>query len=310
VQRAIELCPSLQGLWLSQDLALWWVGRAAKNAGLYETAREFFERSGVVARETGSRYMQTVSAMSTSLTYRLTGRLEEAAAVLGESLPLARSLLGTNPATPQFLLHAAGVARLQGDQRLARTYLDEAQSWCTREDQAWLRDMLTHQEALIARDDGDPEEALVLLSGLEDDDDFRLSQAGVQLRLGKPDVALELLQEAIAKADRLRHHHAVQATDTAAIAFSSLDKPRLAARLMGAVDAERETTGLVVPPPDRELRQAAVSHAQAILGEEWEREVKAGRSLSLDEAIGLARAEISTLQGGISSSPAAVFGSR
>ena len=58
-----------------------------------------------------------------------------------------------------------------------------------------------------------------------------------------------------------------------------------AARLFAAVDAERERTGLVVLPPEVPVREAAIEHGRAFLGDAWESEVERGRLMSLDEAV-------------------------
>jgi len=58
-----------------------------------------------------------------------------------------------------------------------------------------------------------------------------------------------------------------------------------AARLWGAAEAGRETTGIALPPGDRTLHEPYLSSSRSRLGEEaWEEALSEGHALSLDEA--------------------------
>lgn len=58
-----------------------------------------------------------------------------------------------------------------------------------------------------------------------------------------------------------------------------------AARLWGAAEAGRETTGIALPPGDRTLHEPYLSSSRSRLGEEaWEEALSEGYALSLDEA--------------------------
>ena len=70
-----------------------------------------------------------------------------------------------------------------------------------------------------------------------------------------------------------------------AIALSQMGRFEDAARLMGAADAERERTGLVIEPPDRPLLEDAVQRARSQLGDDWDAAYEQGRSMILDEAV-------------------------
>ena len=62
---------------------------------------------------------------------------------------------------------------------------------------------------------------------------------------------------------------------------------------VGAVDRERERTGLVVRLPDRSLRESAIHDTQSVLEGGWDRALAEGRSMSLDEALVYAAALVS-----------------
>jgi predicted ATPase/DNA-binding SARP family transcriptional activator/DNA-binding CsgD family transcriptional regulator len=59
----------------------------------------------------------------------------------------------------------------------------------------------------------------------------------------------------------------------------------LAARLWGAAEAARESTGIALPPGDRALHEPYLASARSRLGEaRWEEALSEGRALSLEEA--------------------------
>jgi DNA-binding CsgD family transcriptional regulator/tetratricopeptide (TPR) repeat protein len=70
----------------------------------------------------------------------------------------------------------------------------------------------------------------------------------------------------------------------ASLAAASGDAPR-AAHLWGAAEAERESTGIALPPGDRALHEPYLVSAHSRLGKDaWEEELDEGRAMSLEEA--------------------------
>jgi predicted ATPase/DNA-binding SARP family transcriptional activator/DNA-binding CsgD family transcriptional regulator len=70
----------------------------------------------------------------------------------------------------------------------------------------------------------------------------------------------------------------------ASLAGAREDAPR-AARLWGAAEAGRKSTGIALPPGDRALHEPYLTSARSRLGKtKWDEALSAGRALSLDEA--------------------------
>ena len=67
-------------------------------------------------------------------------------------------------------------------------------------------------------------------------------------------------------------------SDLTAIAFAQQGRAEVAARLKGAVDREREQSGVIVQPPDAPLRASAIGHAQTAFEGDWEAAVAADRA--------------------------------
>jgi hypothetical protein len=82
-----------------------------------------------------------------------------------------------------------------------------------------------------------------------------------------------------------RRQIAITLEDLAGIA-GVMGQARRAARLLGAATGLRETTDAPQPVPERAATEQAVARARAVLGEEvWAAAFRAGRALSLEEAI-------------------------
>lgn len=215
---------------------------------------------------------------------------------MDEAVPAARRILGPNVSASLVLRWAADTSRLRGDLEAARRYLAEAQRIAERSNDRAGQVGSIRQEALIARDAGDLEQARELLVDqarrvdLEQLKDFPLwpthaAQASVELRAGDPGRALEYLRVVLAEPDRLPHLWIVEAIDMTAVALIKQGRAKDAARVIGAVDHEREQSGLAIQPPDKPIRETAIHQAQSSLGEGWEAEVGQGRAMTLDEAV-------------------------
>ena len=70
-----------------------------------------------------------------------------------------------------------------------------------------------------------------------------------------------------------------------AVALVKQGRAKDAARLIGAVDHEREQSGLAIQPPDEPIREAAMHQARSSLGEGWKAEVTKGSAMTLDQAL-------------------------
>ena len=96
--------------------------------------------------------------------------------------------------------------------------------------------------------------------------------------------ALDDLRGVLGAVSHLSHMDTLLAVDLTAIALAQRGHARHAARLFGAVDHERERTGLVVEPPDRPFRGSALHDTQSNLGHDWAGDLAEGRAMTLDEA--------------------------
>jgi hypothetical protein len=171
--------------------------------------------------------------------------------------------------------------------------------------------------ALIARDEGDFEQARDILDDalqcLEDLEhanlgpwarsEFRTTRASVELRRDEPDRALEDLTAVLAEPDVPSHIGKVLAVELTAIALAQQGKAEQAARLLGAVDRERERTGLVIRPPDVPLRESALHDIQSILGPDWASSEAQGRTMTLNEAFDYAATESSVDEDALGTTP-------
>jgi len=283
---------------LNELSATWVVGHCAKDVGRYDLAFEMLQRALNLAQD--SVACVGVAAHLADI-HIARGHLDEAATIIDEVLATARRSFGSDRSAHMIergLIRAAKIARLQGRYDEASGLVDE---W-RRVGQSHLELLRIEHEALIARDRGDSEHARELLDGAyrqaKADDgtyawldlrDLSGCQASVDLRTGRPDRASEMLGYVLAKADSLRHVTAVDTVDLAGIAFAQLGKAAPAAHLIGAIDRQREETGLVIQPPGQHLREEAVQMTRAALGDRWEAAYRQGMEMSLDEAVEYAR---------------------
>jgi tetratricopeptide (TPR) repeat protein len=289
-------------VWWDEGVAAWLIGEGALDVGRYDLALKMEERCLDLSRRGGWNVMHGHGGALVAWLYSLTGRLDEAAALIADTIPVARRILGPNITILSVLCGAADIARLRGDLDGARSHVEEAR-WSSKRDDILARSIkaTTHQSALIARDDGAYEDALQMLddlpltlAGLGSDHDTELppnlwtARASIEVRSENPAQALENLKRALDQPRDLAHLDALEAVETAAIALTQQEKAAQAATLFGAVEQERDDCGLVVPPPDRPVLETAMSHAQAALGYEWDAAANHGRSKTLEEATALA----------------------
>ncbi|MEA3409244.1 MAG: tetratricopeptide repeat protein [Candidatus Eisenbacteria bacterium] len=304
-QRAMEISPIDSLAWWGEESAAWAIGKAAADSGRYDVAAQMEERSAELSRRCGWRVQECHAIAVLSRVYAARGRLDEAAALIAEAIPVARRILGPNFTALVVLLRAADIARLRGDFSKARGYVEEARRSVERHDiQAQGMVAATYQAALIARDDQDRANARKLLDGLirtfvvsgQASERVSLSQvhnarASVELRRTDPIRALEDLGEVLAESRQLSHLDTVDAVDLVAIAFAQQERAELAARLKGSIDHERDESGLAGYPPDESLRDEWMRHAQSILIDDWAAAVERGRAMTLDDAVELANTE-------------------
>jgi predicted ATPase len=304
-RQIIDLAPLESLGFADESFAAWIVATAAATTGRYDLAAEMAARSLETSRRWRYAVMAGFSAVQVAGICCLTGRLDEAAEVMAEAVPAARRILGPNITRVTVLREAAGIARLQGDLETARRLVEEAEQAGGHSDDPDDQIHDIRESALIARDDGDLGLAAHLLdkaARLVDENglhDYLLTPiheafAGVELRRADPDVALTRLHDFLSETDRLAHFRIVTAVEMVGIALAQRRTAGPGARLLGAVDVERERTGLVGLPPDRLLREAADEQCRTLLRDDWGAATTEGREMSLDEAVDYAKGLLAT----------------
>jgi tetratricopeptide (TPR) repeat protein len=278
------------------------VGVAARDAGHYDIAGEMFRRALELSREWGYESIEGMAAGFLTTVYGRMGKLEAAQEVVDEALPSVRRQLGPSSTTTRFFLQAAITARCLAQYDDCIRLLNESRLAAERSGETHIHIGASLQEALIARDRGLLDEAKRSLDDLtrlikeasgEYAADFymtvvRVEQAGIHLRVREPESALQRIGDVFARRAALVHSQEVEIVDLTSIALLQMGRTDVAARLMGAADAEREQTGLVVEPPDRPLLDEARQQVRSQLGDTWEAEYEKGRAKSLDETLELA----------------------
>lgn len=304
MQQAMALSPIDSLVWWDEGVAALYIGEAAYDAGHYEIAEKMAARSLSFGRRCGWQVIQGHAAALLAVLQALAGRLDEAATTIAEAVRVTRHILGPNIATPLVLRTAAGIARLRGDMEPARSYAADARQEAERSGLANWQIFATHHAALIARDEQDLEQARALLDHAVTEVTgsslkrqvlrgylmplLWTTQASIALRMRDSERASTALSFVFTEYPGLAHEDELEAVDLMGIAFAQRGNAERAARLFGAVDAERERTGLVIPPPDAPLREAAVLQARKLLADGWEAIVETGRRMTLQEAVKLA----------------------
>lgn len=302
MQRAMQTAPFDSLGFVSASCGYYFLSGIAGVVGRYDVADEAGLQGIALAHREGFWVVEGLGAADLADVYMWTGRIDEAARLIDDVLPIARGILGPNLTSAYILRQAATVARLQGRLEVARSLIREA--WRASDlDVLWVQaSQAIHQEGLIKRDDGDLGgardligEAIDRLSGGFRTDMTalaRMSLAGVEIRDGRPDRAGDHLLEGLDMAEELWHFVRVDTADLAATTLASLGRVEPAATITGAVDHERETTGMAVLPPDVMIREDAIRQMRTGLGDRWESTVAKGREMTLHEAAEFAASQL------------------
>lgn len=310
VEQALGLAPIDAFVWWDEVSACTRIVDSAGDSGHYDIATQLEERALELSRRSGWVMVETQSAAQLSWLYAARGRLDEAAALIAEAVPVARRILGPTLSRPLVPSRAASIARQQGRFDEACSYAEESLREAEQtEIGVWGEATALgaiRESALIARDEGDLDQAQdklgYALQRLEGFDhvslgpwiraELRTTRASVALRRNDPHGALEDLRGVLAKPENLSHAVALIAVDFTAIALAQQGKAGQAARLLGSVDQERERTGLVIRPPDEPLRESAIHDTQSILGDTWGLVVNQGSTMTLGDAVEYAADQI------------------
>jgi predicted ATPase/class 3 adenylate cyclase len=256
LERAIELAAEDGGAPVAQ--LAHWLGVLLQQLGEVQAALPLLERSLAIWRDLGDRDQQARELNSLGITHRFLGDLDTSRSLLEESAAVSREM-GSD-----FRLAAA------------LTNLGQAESDAGNFDRATQ----VLQEALaLDRKQGD-------MLGVALD---QQSLAGVHLRAGRPHQARDLLSDMAGYVARCGDPELLATTlEMSAANAAQLGEALRAARLTGAVEAIRQTTGIPAKQRDAEVFERFVAPARATLAAgQWDAALAAGRTLTPQQAAAL-----------------------
>jgi tetratricopeptide (TPR) repeat protein len=232
------------------------LGCAATDQGDYAAARLYLSETLEIARELGISWKLCAALGNLAIIETKLGHFAEARVLLDESLGIARTaeLVG---GVADMLTNLGAVARLQEEYEEAQTFLDEAlDKYGQLDHKAGVAQVLV-QLGSVARDVGNYREARSLYSeGLR-----------IWAELGKKSLIADCL-EGLASVSA-KH-----------------GQPERAARLFGAAEHMRETTGVPLSPSERQDYDRYVAAAREGLDEaRWTEAWADGRVTTTDRAI-------------------------
>ena len=256
LQRAMEAASAGGGAELAR--VAHGLGIMMDEQGEPDAALRLFERSLAIWRELGDREQQARELNSLGIVHRHLGDIDTARAMLEEAIAINRE--------------TGGKARLSA----ALANLGQLESAAGRLDDATevLREALA-----LDSERGDPYSMAV----------DRQSLTLLSFRAGRTDEARDML---ISMFDYLASSGntfmLVNVLELAAVIAGGLDEPLRAARLLGAAEAVRQESGLLITPPEAATMEELLAPAHdAVRPHEWDAELAAGRALSQQGALAL-----------------------
>jgi predicted ATPase len=273
-----------------------WLGTNGYSAGHLDDSQEYIAEGLAIRRRLGDtgRIAASLNAMGGILHFR--GDLDGAREVFEESLALKVGQ-GNENAIAIALTNLGLVERDAGiTDRATVLFADAVAIWQRIGDRQRLS-VGRHNAALAALDRGDLdaarrdlEAALATARELNDRPEigYALTDlARVECAAGQFDAARGHLVEAVRHTAAIRIGVVVSlALEATAILMAGTGEPLLAARLVGAADADRARTGFMRMPADARILEAACDPAKASVPEgAWAAEVARGGALLLEGAI-------------------------
>ena len=228
------------------------------------------------------------------------GEFEAAADAFAKALELAREL-GDPVRIGTTLSNLGNLAQFRGDLVEARRLITAAVDSYAGAGQERNRVIATSNLGIVEYRDGNLVEADRVLRdtlALAREIDERREEAAalrwlarVQLDLGAMEEARALLEESIPATDEVGHRHGIaDSLEIAAAVAAAAGSPLEAARLLGAAEELRASIGAQRPPETSDWYERTSGRIEELATPEvFARELERGRSLSPDDAIGLAR---------------------
>jgi predicted ATPase/class 3 adenylate cyclase len=258
LQRAMDLASADGGAQLAR--VAHGLGVLMDQQGEADAARLLFERSLAIWRELGDRGQQARELNSLGITHRHLGDVDTARANYEEAVVINRE-------TANMSQLGASLANL-GQMESAVGNFDRASEV--------LREALTIDSEL-----GDP-------FGIAVD---QHSLAEFSLRAGRPREARDILAGLFDYVGSSGNTALlVNTLELAAAITACLDDPARTARLLGAAEAIREESGMLLTAQEAGLLAEAVAPARAsVAPDDWHAELAVGRALSVPESLALLR---------------------
>jgi predicted ATPase/class 3 adenylate cyclase len=223
-----------------------------------DAARQLFERSLAIWRELGNREQEARALNSLGITHRHLGDLDTARTLLERSIAIARDI-GSTARLAAALSNLGQLENTAGNLDRATAVLREALTVDQQEGDVFGVAVDQHTLALVSLRAGRPAQARELLGGM-------LGYVASSGNTALVENALEL---------------------SAAIA-ARLSDPLLAARLAGAAEAIRDSSGMLIPASEAAMLEEFLAPARgAVAPQDWAAELATGRALSQPEAVTL-----------------------
>ncbi|MGH3223841.1 MAG: ATP-binding protein [Streptosporangiaceae bacterium] len=256
LQQAIDLAPKDAGAPLARIAHA--LGVMLDEQGEPGAARPFLERSLAIWRELGDRNEQARELNSLGITHRLLGDLDTARSLLEDAAAVAREI-GHGVRLADALANLGQVESQAGNFDRATQALQEALAFDQKQGDAFGVAIDQQSLAVVSLRAGHARDAREPLSRMLD----YVAGAGDTPLLAD---ALEL---------------------SAAFVASRSDGLR-AARLAGAGEAVRQTTGMPITQSDAALLERYLAPARATIAPDaWEAELATGRALTQQQAVAL-----------------------
>ncbi len=258
LQRAMDLASAAGGAPLAR--LAHGLGILMDQQGEPGAALRLFERALAIWRELGDREQQARELNSLGIVHRHLGHVDTGRAFFEEAIAINRE-------TGHTFQLATALANL-GQLESAAGRLDRAV------------DVLREALALDAAN-GNPLNVAI----------DRHTLALVSLRAGRPREAYDLLAAVYDYAASSGNTAFLLNTlELAAVIAAGLGEPMRAARLVGAAEALRHESGMLLSPPEAAMMEELLAPARdTVPPQQWDAELAAGRALSETEALALLR---------------------
>jgi tetratricopeptide (TPR) repeat protein len=283
-------------------------GMMSIRQGEYSSARRFFERAGPLIHQAGGPPELPAVLRGLAAVHTHAGEYAQAAALVHRSLSIYREWEEAGDALPVGQIawtwdQLGAVTYLQGELSAARPYFAQSlRMFRETEDTSGIAASLYGLGSVSMKQGYYPEARALLHESFALNRELgnklattRVLNSLAELSLHEGDTATaraHLLEGLALVQESGQPERRIQALESLGRVSQAMGDPARAARLLGAAEAMRESTGEVMPPVERADHHRAVAAARAALGDEafaaaWAE----GRAMSMEEGLAYALAE-------------------